>query len=214
MQFPLFKPQTEWVKPEKFPDLTDRQEVAIDLETSDPDLKTRGSGSVIGNGKVVGIAVASEGYQGYFPFDHEGGGKMDRKKVLDWLKDILDSPSTKIFHNAMYDVCWLRKLGFKINGDIVCTMIAAAITDDNRFRYDLNSLSWHYLGYGNNEAGLAEAAQEWGIDPKAEMYKLPAMHVGAYAERDAEVTLGLWQELKREIILNANSSIPTSNRMG
>ena len=32
------------------------------------------------------------------------------------------------------------------------------------------------------------------------MYKLPAMHVGAYAERDAEVTLGLWQEMKKEII--------------
>jgi len=32
------------------------------------------------------------------------------------------------------------------------------------------------------------------------MYKLPAMHVGAYAERDAEATLGLWQELKKEII--------------
>ena len=39
----------------------------------------------------------------------------------------------------------LKKLGFKINGDIVCTMIAAAVTDENRFRYDLNSLSWHYL---------------------------------------------------------------------
>ena len=49
MQIPLFRPQTEWVKPEKFPDLTNRQEVAIDLETSDPDLKTKGSGSIIGN---------------------------------------------------------------------------------------------------------------------------------------------------------------------
>ena len=47
---------------------------------------------------------------------------------------------------------------------------------------------------------LAEAASEWGIDPKAEMYKLPAMHAGSYAERDAEITLGLWQELKKEII--------------
>jgi len=91
-------------------------------------------------------------------------------------------------------------MGFKINGDIACTMIAAAITDENRFRYDLNSLSWHYLGYGKNEAALAEAASEWGIDPKSEMYKLPAMHAGAYAERDAEVTLGLWQEMKKEII--------------
>ena len=125
---------------------------------------------------------------------------MERARVLSWLKDILEAPSTKVFHNAIYDVCWLRAMGFKINGDIACTMIAAALTDENRFRYDLNSLSWHYLGYGKNEAALAEAAEEWGIDPKSEMYKLPAMHVGAYAERDAEVTFGLWQEMKKEII--------------
>ena len=32
------------------------------------------------------------------------------------------------------------------------------------------------------------------------MYKLPAMYVGAYAERDAQLTLELWQELKKEIL--------------
>ena len=31
------------------------------------------------------------------------------------------------------------------------------------------------------------------------MYKLPAMYVGEYAEKDAEITLALWQELKKEI---------------
>ena len=200
MKIPKFEAQTEWVKPTEFPDLRQVDEIAIDLETKDPGLKERGSGSVIGNGDVVGISVATSHYKGYFPIAHEGGGNMDRDKVLEWLKDILESPSTKVFHNAMYDVCWLRRLGLKINGDIVCTMIAAAVTNENRFRYDLNSLSWHYLGYGKNEAALTEAAHSWGIDPKAEMYKLPAMHVGAYAERDAEVTLGLWQELKKEII--------------
>ena len=200
MKIPKFEAQTEWVKPTEFPDLRKVDEIAIDLETKDPDLIKKGSGSVISNGDVIGIAVATKHYKGYFPIGHEGGGNMDRQRVLSWLKDILEAPSTKIFHNAMYDVCWLRALGFKINGDIVCTMIAAAITDENRFRYDLNSLSWHYLGYGKNEAALAEAAEEWGIDPKAEMYKLPAMHVGAYAERDAEATLGLWQEMKKEII--------------
>ena len=200
MKIPKFEAQTEWVKPTEFPDLRQVDEIAIDLETKDPGLKARGSGSVIGDGDVVGISVATSHYKGYFPIAHEGGGNMDRDKVLEWLKDILESPSTKIFHNAMYDVCWLRRLGLKINGDIVCTMIAAAVTNENRFRYDLNSLAWHYLGYGKNEAALTEAAHSWGIDPKAEMYKLPAMHVGAYAERDAEVTLGLWQELKKEII--------------
>jgi DNA polymerase I-like protein with 3'-5' exonuclease and polymerase domains len=200
MKIPKFEAQTEWVKPTEFPDLRHVDEIAIDLETKDPDLLKRGSGSVIGNGEVIGIAVATKHFKGYFPIAHEGGGNMDRKRVLSWLKDILESPSTKVFHNAIYDVCWLRAMGFKINGDIACTMIAAAVTDENRFRYDLNSLSWHYLGYGKNEAALAEAAEEWGINPKSEMYKLPSMHVGAYAERDAEVTLGLWQEMKKEII--------------
>jgi DNA polymerase I-like protein with 3'-5' exonuclease and polymerase domains len=200
MKIPKFEAQTEWVKPTEFPDLRQVDEIAIDLETKDPDLIKKGSGSVIGNGEVIGIAVATKHFKGYFPIAHEGGGNMDKTRVLSWLKDILEAPSTKIFHNAMYDVCWLRAMGFKINGDIACTMIAAAITDENRFRYDLNSLSWHYLGYGKNEAALAEAASEWGIDPKSEMYKLPAMHAGAYAERDAEVTFGLWQEMKKEII--------------
>ncbi len=200
MRIPKFEAQTEWNIPTEFPDLRQVDEIAIDLETKDPDLKEKGSGSVIGNGNVIGIAVATQHYKGYFPIAHEGGGNMDRKAVLSWFKDILESPSTKIFHNAMYDVCWIKSLGFKINGDIVCTMIASAITDENRFRYDLNSLSWHYLGYGKNEAALAEAASEWGIDPKSEMYKLPSMHVGSYAERDAEVTFGLWQEMKKEII--------------
>ncbi len=200
MKIPKFEAQTEWVKPTEFPDLRQVDEIAIDLETKDPDLIKKGSGSVIGNGEVIGVAVATKHFKGYFPIAHEGGGNMDKSRVLSWLKDILESQSTKVFHNAIYDVCWLRAMGFKINGDIACTMIAAAVTDENRFRYDLNSLSWHYLGYGKNESALAEAAEEWGIDPKSEMYKLPAMHVGAYAERDAEVTLGLWQEMKKEII--------------
>lgn len=55
---PIFKPQTEWIPPESFPDLSKYDEIAIDLETKDPELKTMGSGSVTGKGNIVGIAVA------------------------------------------------------------------------------------------------------------------------------------------------------------
>jgi len=200
MKIPKFEAQTEWNIPTEFPDLRQVDEIAIDLETRDPDLIKKGSGAVIGNGEVIGIAVATAHYKGYFPIAHQGGGNMDKQKVLEWLKDVLLADSIKIFHNAMYDVCWLRAMGFKINGRIVDTMIAAAVTDENRFRYDLNSLSWKYNGFGKNEAALAEAAAQWGIDPKSEMYKLPSLHVGSYAERDAEATYGLWQEMKKEIL--------------
>jgi len=207
MKIPTFSAQTEWVIPTEFPDLRQVDEIAIDLETRDPDLIKKGSGSIIGNGEVIGIAVATAHYKGYFPIAHEGGGNMDRKKVLEWFQDILKTNSTKIFHNAMYDVCWIKAMGLTINGMIVDTMIAAAVTDENRFRYDLNSLSWKYLGFVKNEAALAEAAAEWGIDPKSEMYKLPSLNVGAYAERDAEATFGLWQEMKKEIISQDLESI-------
>jgi DNA polymerase-1 len=174
MQIPLFKPQTEWLPPEEFPDLTQACEIAIDLETKDPNLNIRmGSGSVVGVGEVVGVSVATEDFCAYYPIAHEGGGNMDRKIVLKWLKNILMTPSDKIFHNAMYDVCWLRRLGLQINGRIIDTMI---------------------------EGALYAAAKEWGVDPKAEMYKLPAMYVGTYAERDAQLTLELWQILKKEIL--------------
>tara|TARA_E500000305_G_scaffold35966_3_gene27345 strand:+ start:4202 stop:6055 length:1854 start_codon:yes stop_codon:yes gene_type:complete len=201
MATPIFKPQTEWTAPTDFPDLTKVSEIAIDLETKDPNLNERmGSGSVLGIGDVVGISLATCDWCAYYPIAHEGGGNMDRRMVLKWLQDQMNTESTKIFHNAMYDVCWLRRLGIKINGKIVDTMIASALINENRLRYDLNGICRDYIGKGKDESALYEAAKSWGVDAKAEMYKLPAMYVGAYAERDAQLTYELWQECKKEIL--------------
>jgi DNA polymerase I-like protein with 3'-5' exonuclease and polymerase domains len=207
MKIPIFEAQTEWIEPEEYPDLRSYDEIAIDLETRDPELKTRGSGSVIGLGEVVGIAVAVPGRKFYFPIAHGSGPNMDKKRTLEWFKDICASNATKIFHNAMYDVCWIRKLGIKINGLVVDTMIAASLIDENRFKYDLNSLSWDYLGFGKSEIALVEAAKSRGLDPKADLWQLPAMEVGTYAEKDAELTLELWQVFKKEIIYQDVESI-------
>ena len=207
MQKLVFKPQTEWLPPEDFPDLSKYDEIGIDLETRDPDLTKMGSGAIIGKGEVVGIAVAVEGWCGYYPIAHGGGGNMDKTMVLKWFQDVLNTPSKKVFHNAMYDVCWIRAMGLKINGQIIDTMIAAALCDENQFRFDLNTCAKRYVGTGKDEAALYAAAKEWGIDPKGEMYKLPAMYVGQYAEKDAAITLQLWQYLKTEIVKQDIQSI-------
>ena len=196
---PIFKPQTEWLPPESFPNLSKYDEIAIDLETKDPELKTMGSGSVIGKSNIVGVAVAVHDWKGYYPIAHEGGGNMDKSMVIKWFQDVLNTEATKIFHNAMYDVCFIRAAGLKINGMIVDTMIAGSLVDENRFRYDLGSMGRDYLGIGKNEAVLKETADLWGVDAKSEMYKLPAMYVGEYAEQDAELTLKLWQEMKKQM---------------
>ena len=199
LQMPMFSPETEWIPPTHLPDLKDHKEIAIDLETRDPGLKSSGSGSVNGNGEVVGIAVAVEGWSGYFPIAHEGGGNMDRALVLDWFEEVLHTDATKIFHNAMYDVSWIRSMGFYIRGGVIDTLIAASLIDENRWGYALNALGKQYVGVGKNEKILNDAAKSWGIDPKADMWRLPAPLVGEYAEQDAVLTLKLWHALQREI---------------
>ena len=197
---PLFTPETEWVMPDELKDLREHREIAIDLETNDPELKSLGSGNVVGRGHIAGVAVAVEGWSGYYPIHHEQGGNMDRKLVLKWLQDVLKQENTTfIFHNAMYDVCWLRSAGLTIKGPIVDTMIAASLIDENRMSYQLNTLAKHYVGLGKDEKILVEAAKQYGLHPKADMWRLPPMFVGQYAERDAESTLKLWQRLKIEL---------------
>lgn len=102
-------------------------------------------------------------------------------------------------HNAQYDLGWLRADGYNVNGRIIDTMVTANLLDENRFSYALNALGYDYLGKTKAEKGLKEAAREFGVDPKSEMWKLPAMYVGGYAEGDATLTLELWNHFKTEI---------------
>ena len=206
-QIPLFQPPSEWTPPERLPDLSDAKEIAIDLETYDPNIKETGPGWAVGNGYIAGIAIAVEGWKGYFPIRHEGGGNFDERILKKQVQRIMDLPCDKIFHNAAYDVGWLRWWGVEVKGKIIDTLIAAPLIDENRFRYSLNELGKDYLKETKSEALLYEAAKEWGVNAKAEMWKLPAMYVGPYAEQDADLTLRLWQYFKVEIIKQELSSI-------
>jgi DNA polymerase I-like protein with 3'-5' exonuclease and polymerase domains len=189
-----------WTAPSEFKDLSGYSEIAIDLETRDDGInKGMGAGWATNNGEIIGFAVAVEGWQGYFPFGHFGGGNLIPEQVKQYMKDVCALPSIKIFHNAQYDVGWLQASGIKVNGKIVDTMIAAALINENRWSYSLNALSVDYLGEVKAEADLKEAAASHGVDAKAEMWKLPAEHVGHYAEQDARLTLLLWQRFKAEI---------------
>jgi DNA polymerase I-like protein with 3'-5' exonuclease and polymerase domains len=207
LQAPLFPPKSEWNPPEKIPNLSEAKEIAVDLETYDPDIKTKGPGWAINNGYIAGVAIAVEGWKGYFPIRHEGGGNFDEGIVKRQVQKIMDLPCDKVFHNAAYDVGWLRWWGVEVKGKIIDTLIAAPLIDENRFRYSLNELGKDYLKETKSEGLLYEAAREWGVDAKAEMYRLPAMYVGPYAEQDAELTLKLWQFFKVEIIKQELSSI-------
>ena len=194
-----YKPNL-WSAPSEYKDLSGAKEIAIDLETKDDGINNGlGAGWATGRGKIVGFAVAVEGWQGYYPMDHFGGGNLIKEQVLRYMRDVCALPCRKIFHNAQYDVGWLQSYGIKVNGEIVDTMIAGALIDENRYTYRLNALAKDYIGEIKAETDLVEAAKAHGVDPKGEMWKLPAEHVGHYAEQDARLTYLLWQRFKHEI---------------
>ncbi len=196
LQMAMFTPKSEWIPPEHLPDLSSAKTIAIDVETKDPEIKSSGPGWPTGNGQIVGYAVAVDGFKCYVPIKHLGGGNLDERIVNNWMKKVCESPADKIMHNAQYDAGWLRRTGFKINGRIIDTMVIASLLDENRFSYSLNALAYDYISKTKSEKGLTEAAREFGVDPKAELWKLPSMYVGPYAETDAEVTLELWNCFK------------------
>jgi len=183
--------------PTEIPDLRGAKEFCIDLETYDPNLKTKGSGWPTKDGYVVGVAIAVEGLSVYLPIRHGKGANLPPSMVFEYVKDLCSNPEAHyIFHNAQYDVGWLRAEGIEVKGTIIDTMVAAPLLDENRFSYALNSLGKDYLFEVKDERMLRDAAKEFGLDPKAELHLLPAMYVGKYAEQDAALTLRLWYHFR------------------
>jgi DNA polymerase I-like protein with 3'-5' exonuclease and polymerase domains len=195
----IFPSASEWLPPESFPDLSEAKEIAIDLETCDPNMEKFGPGWPRKDGFIVGYAVAVDGWCGYYPIAHQGGGNLDKKIVESWITEIMLLPCPKIMHNAAYDLGWLWAAGFEVKGKIIDTMIAAGLVDENRFSYALNSLGFDLLKEVKSEEMLKKAALDWGVHPKKELWKLPANFVGSYGEQDAALTLKLWHHL--EILL-------------
>ncbi len=200
LQNSLFAPKSSWSVPDIFPQFSETETVAIDLETYDPHLMTCGPGWATGRGHIVGVGVATDDWQGYLPIRHQGGGNLDEGIVLRWLTNLLSSTKRQvIFHNALYDVGWLRREGIIVKGKILDTIVAAPLINENRFSYSLDNLGAAYCDEKKDESLLQDAALAFGINPKSEMYKLHAKYVGPYGEQDAALTLKLWNKLKLEI---------------
>ena len=189
-------------------DLNGIDTVAIDIETYDPNLKTKGSGAIRNDGFICGIAVATDNDLAYFPLRHSDTDiAFDRiDKIWQVLNDKIfqNEKITKVFHNAMYDVCWIRAVtGMMIKGRIVDTMIAASVIDENRFKYSLDALSKDYLDEEKYKYDLQQKTLEWSggtvKDPMTNMHKLPASIVKEYAKQDVNLTYKLWKLFDKKI---------------
>ena len=198
---------SDWEPPQTLPDLSQHKTISIDLETKDTNLLTLGPGWTRKDGYIIGIAVGAGDSAWYFPTGHKVGN-MPKNAVYSWLTKLCaDEKISKVFHNALYDLGWLRAEGIEVKGKIIDTMIAAPLLDENRKWYNLNSLARDYLGEFKDEKLLKSAAEEFGVDAKSGMWQLPPRYVGKYAEQDALITLKLWENLRKKITQQECTSI-------
>lgn len=191
----LFEPESNWTPPESYPDLSSAKKIAIDLETRDPNLQTKGPGGVRNDGEIIGVCVATDtGFSGYYPIAHLSGGNVDRDITLRWLDSVVSNPAqVKVGANIIYDLEWLAASGIEVLGPVHDVQIIEGLLDEEG-SYSLDYLSRKYLKIPKRESLLYEAATAFGIDPKKELWKLHSKYVGPYGEGDALNTLKVYEK--------------------
>jgi DNA polymerase I-like protein with 3'-5' exonuclease and polymerase domains len=181
--------------------------IAIDTETCDPNLKTMGPGGFRKDGHIAGISIATDSnYNEYFPIGHEGGGNLNKTKVIEFMDYIYKSNKKLIFANAMYDLEWLYSLDNRLtltrHHSIQDVQTIEHLIDENKLKYSLDSLSNYYLKKSKYEVELKEAVLfKFGKRAKIKesLWRLHANEVSEYAKEDALLTLGIYQKQQDRI---------------
>ena len=184
----------------QFPSLEGQGAIAIDLETNDPELRTRGPGAHRG-GYIAGIGIGTEaGFHGYYPIGHENDvDNLPREKVLVWLGEQLQLKVPKIGTHLLYDLIFLDTAGVKSCGPYWDVQIAEPLIDENRQVYNLESLAQRYLKTGKREETMIAWIEErLGIKRhhKEHIWRVPSKIVTPYAISDVDLPLRIFKKQK------------------
>lgn len=204
-QLPLFEPDSKWRAPSvaELPTSWGTGRVGIDCETRDPLLTKLGPG-VRRGAYIAGISLAIEdGPSFYLPIRHGGGGNMDAKAVIGYLKDMSKTFTGSICGaNLPYDLDFLAEEGvvFRQAAWFRDVMIADPLINELHQSYSLESIARRHELQGKDERLLDEALASYGFTgrtKKTGIWALPAKHVGPYAEQDAKLPLAILRRQER-----------------
>lgn len=205
LQLTLFAPESAWKAPSlsDLPsDWTRYSRIALDTETRDDHLKTMGCGARRG-AYPVGYSFCPEGDRPwYVPLKHfEGGNVEDPEQGLRYLREQAALYEGEIVGAKLdYDLDILASAGIVFpRARFLDVQVAEPLIDELQFSYSLDSILQRHGLPLKDESLLREAAVAYGVDPKKDLWKLPARYVGAYAEADVQRPLELLR--KQEAII-------------
>jgi DNA polymerase I-like protein with 3'-5' exonuclease and polymerase domains len=117
-----------------------------------------------------------------------------RQQAKDFKGDLVGA-------NLPYDLDFLGGEGIEFNAvrffrDI---QVADPLINELHMSYSMQSIANRYGMEGKDESILRAAAADYKIDPKADMWILPARFVGVYGEEDARLPLRILRRQERDI---------------
>lgn len=177
--------------------------VAVDVETRDDNLRATGPG-VRRGGYVCGYSFAFEdGPSYYVPLRHDGGDNVeDPDMAVRYLREQAGSyKGILVGANLGYDLDYLAQMDVNFNNvaRVRDVIVAEPLIDEMADSYSLDTLLAKYGLPLKAEDLLRQAAAAYGLDPKKDLWQLPARYVGAYAEGDVTRPLTLLRRQERRI---------------
>jgi len=170
-----------------FPKITDKY-IALDIETYDPDLRDLGPGPRRDGTYILGVGIATESKEYYFPLGHRGTENVDKKEFFAWLGNL---GCEVITANGLYDFDFLQYEDYRLPKIIHDVQFAEALIDENLPHYTLASLGRYLPGNsGKDESEIEQYAKDrkWKGKPQEHLYKMPANLVGKYCKIDCRTT--------------------------
>lgn len=185
------------------PSWADAKRVSIDVETKDPDLKALGPGCRRAGNRVVGFAFAIEdGPEYYLPLSHEGGDNCPEgpENVWQYVRDQLRDFKGHILGAKLdYDTDWIQNEANILRHPLMDCQVADPMIYELHEHYSLETLCERHGLPGKDEEILRQAASAYRINPKSELWKLPARFVERYGRVDARRPLQIMRRQEKLI---------------
>ncbi|MDK2886367.1 MAG: polymerase [Thermosipho sp. (in: thermotogales)] len=149
--------------------------------------------------ELVGISLATaEGKAYYIPISHKTGKNIPKDKVIEFLKNLLESNDYNIVgQNLKYDYKIFKMHNIEPNVPHFDTMIAAYLLNPEERRFNLDELALKYLGY--KMTSFEEVVETPTPLFASDFSYVPVEKAAKYSCEDADVTYRLFRNLSRKI---------------
>ena len=183
----------------ELPSLRGQGMIAVDVETCDPELLTRGCGAHRDGCFIAGVAVGTEaGFREYYPIAHEPGGNLPRNQVLGWLREQLALPVPKVGAYLMYDLQLLNAAGVEVIGPFYDVQNAEPLLCETRLSYSLDAIAKVHLdGEGKDDQELDDFLRRTfrrskKSEIKNDIWRCPPSITSPYAKADVDLPLRIF----------------------